>query len=77
VAIRPDSALNCAGQIASSLIPGATLTHVYGGGRILPLIGRAVGAMVMISSVPWCLFENHVLGRISLGVVLARKPGKG
>lgn len=77
VDIRPDSALNCAGQIASSLIPGATLTHVYGGGRILPLLGRALGAAVMLWSVPWCLFENHILGRISLGVVLARKPEKG
>lgn len=74
VEIRPDSALNCAGQIASSLIPGATLTHVYGGGRILPLIKRVLGAAVMLWSVPWCLFENHVLGRISFGVVLARKP---
>jgi hypothetical protein len=29
----------------------------------------------MVSSVPWCLFENHVLGRMPLGIVLARKPG--
>ena len=28
----------------------------------------------MLASVPWCLFENHVLGRISLGVVMAQKP---
>lgn len=67
--------MNCAGQIASSTIPGATLTHVYGQSRILPLAARAVGAGVMLASVPWCLFENHVLGRVSLGVVLARKPG--
>jgi SAM-dependent methyltransferase len=72
--VRPDSALNCAGQIASSLLPGASLTHAYGGGRLLPLVRRAVGAGVMLAAVPWCLFENHVLGRVSLGVVMARKP---
>ena len=74
VEIVPDSALNCAGQIASSLIPGATLTHVYGQSRIRPLVARAVGAGVMFAAVPWCLFENHVLGRVSLGVVMAQKP---
>lgn len=74
VAIVPDSALNCAGQIASSLIPGATLTHVYGQSRLRPLLARAVGAGVMLASVPWCLFENNVLGRVSLGVVMAQKP---
>ena len=72
--ILPDSALNCAGQIASSLIPGATLTHVYGQNRLLPLLARAVGAGAMLASVPWCLFENRVLGRPPLGVILARKP---
>lgn len=77
VAVRPDAALNCAGQVASSLVPGATLTHVYGGGKLLPLVLRAVGAGVMFGSVPWCLFENYVLGRPPLGVVLARKPGRG
>lgn len=76
VNILPDSALNCAGQIASSLIPGATLTHVYGQNRLLPLVARAVGAGVMLASVPWCLFENRVLGRVSLGVALAQKPAK-
>ena len=74
VDLVPDSTLNCAGQIASSLIPGATLTHVYGQSRLMPLLARAVGAGVMLASVPWCLFENHVLGRISLGVVMAQKP---
>ncbi|HXD87485.1 MAG TPA: class I SAM-dependent methyltransferase [Urbifossiella sp.] len=74
VAIVPDSALNCAGQIASSLLPGATLTHVYGQSRIKPLLARAVGAGVMFASVPWCLFENRVIGRISLGIAMAQKP---
>lgn len=74
VKIRPDSTLNCAGQIGSSLIPGATLTHTYGSSRIKPLLARGVGAAVMLASVPWCAFENHVLGRVSLGIVFAKKP---
>jgi SAM-dependent methyltransferase len=76
VTIVPDSALNCAGQIASSLIPGATITHVYGQSKLKPLVARAVGAGAMFASVPWCLFENHVLGRAPLGIVVARKPHK-
>lgn len=72
----PDSALNCAGQIASSLVPGATLTHVYGQSKIGPLLRRAVGAAAMFASVPWCLLENHVLGRCPLGVVMAQKPDR-
>ncbi len=77
VVIVPDSALNCAGQVASSLVTGATLTHTYGQSRLRPLIARAIGAGVMFASVPWCLFENTVLGRMSLGIVMARKPGGG
>jgi SAM-dependent methyltransferase len=73
-AIVPDSTLNCAGQIASSLIPGATLTHVYGQSRLKPLLARAIGAGVMFASVPWCFFENRILGRVSLGVAMAQKP---
>ncbi len=75
VTIVPDSTLNCAGQIASSLIPGATLTHVYGQSRLLPLLARAMGAGVMFASVPWCFFENRILKRTSLGIVIAQKPG--
>jgi SAM-dependent methyltransferase len=75
VRILPDSALNCAGQVASSAVTGATLTHVYGQKRLLPLAARALGGVVMLMSVPWSLFENRVLGLPPLGVVLARKPG--
>ena len=74
ISLVPDSALNCAGQIGSSLIPGATVTHLYGKGGWRPLVGRAVGAAVTFAAVPWCLFENHVLGRVSMGMVVARKP---
>jgi SAM-dependent methyltransferase len=78
VNLLPDSALNCAGQIGSSLVPGATLTHAYGsGGKIGPLFRRAVGAAAMAASVPWCLFENHVLGRMPLGIAMAHKPANG
>lgn len=73
--IVPDSTLNCAGQIGSSLIPGATLTHVYGQSRIKPLLARALGAGVMFASIPWCFFENRILGRTSLGIAIAQKPG--
>lgn len=74
VRVLPDSALNCAGQVASSLVPGATLTHAYGQNRLRPLVARAVGAAAMVAAVPWCLFENHVLGRMPLGIVVAQKP---
>jgi SAM-dependent methyltransferase len=72
--IVPDSTFNCAGQIASSLIPGATFTHVYGQSRWKPLLARAVAAGVMLASMPWCLFENRILGRVSLGIAIAQKP---
>lgn len=77
IAVLPDSALNCAGQVASSLIPGATITHAYGQNRLRPLLARGLGAAAMLASVPWCLFENLVLHRPPLGVVLARKPLPG
>jgi SAM-dependent methyltransferase len=75
VEIVPDSVLNCAGQVASSALPGASLTHAYGKGGLLPFARRAVGAGVMAAAVPWCAVENYALGRPSLGIALARKPG--
>jgi hypothetical protein len=74
VEIRPDSVLNCAGQIGSSAIPGGTLTHVYGGGAMMALVKRLIGAGVTLAAVPFCYIENNVLSRISLGIVLAQKP---
>jgi SAM-dependent methyltransferase len=74
VRIVADSLLNCAGQVGSSLIPGATITHAYGGGRLWSLAARALGGVVTFASIPWCAFENHVLGKPSMGMVLARKP---
>lgn len=74
VSIQPDSVLNCAGQIGSSLLPGATLTHVYGGGRVLALLARLVGAGVTLLSIPFCLAENYIWRRVSLGLVFAHKP---
>ncbi|QDU24303.1 class I SAM-dependent methyltransferase [Urbifossiella limnaea] len=73
--IVPDSALHCGGQVGSSLVPGATITHAYGGRGLGPLARRALGAAVTFAAVPWCAFENHVLGRPSMGIAVARKPG--
>lgn len=72
--VVPDSTLNCAGQIGSSLLPEATLTHVYGQSKWKPLLLRFAGAAVTIAAAPVCYVENHVLGRISLGIVVGRKP---
>jgi SAM-dependent methyltransferase len=74
IRVLPDSAINCAGQIASSTIPGSTLTHFYGSKSFLPFFLRGIGAGVMVASIPFCLTENYVLKRPSLGVVLAQKP---
>jgi len=72
--IIPDSALNCAGQFASSLISGATLTHLYGQNRLVPLFLRSIGAGVMLASLPWCMLENFLFSRPVFGVALAQKP---
>jgi SAM-dependent methyltransferase len=73
-AVVPDSTLNCAGQIGSSLLPEATLTHVYGQSKWKPLLLRFAGAAVTIAAAPACYIENHILGRISLGIAIGRKP---
>jgi SAM-dependent methyltransferase len=75
VVIRGDSVLNCAGQVGSSALPGGTLTHVYGGTALWAYAKRLLGAVVTLAAVPACFIENECLHRISLGIVLARKPG--
>lgn len=74
VELAPDSALNCAGQVGSSLLPGAAITHVYGGARWRPVLRRLAGGVVTGLAIPFCLVENYLLGRPSLGMVIARKP---
>jgi SAM-dependent methyltransferase len=74
VAFRPDAVLNCAGMIGSSLVPGAAITDVYGGGRVLALLRRLLGGVITLLSVPGCLVENYLFRRPSLGMVLAHKP---
>ena len=74
ILFRPDSVLNCAGMIGSSLLPGAALTDVYGGGKLKAMLLRFVGAGVTLLSVPLCWLENYAGGRPSLGMVIAHKP---
>ena len=75
--LEPDSALNCAGQIGSSLFPGAAITDVYAGSGVRALVRRLAGGAVTFLAIPFCLVENHLLGRPSLGMVLARRPPEG
>lgn len=74
VMLRPDTTLNCAGQIGISLFPGGTITHFYGGGRLRALLGRALAATGTVLGIPFCAVENHLLRRPSLGMVIAHKP---
>jgi SAM-dependent methyltransferase len=73
--LLPDSPLNCAGAFASSGVRGASITHVYSGGRWLSLAKRFLGGALMLSALPFCWVENHILKRPAMGVLLARKPG--
>lgn len=73
VKLRPDAALNCAGVVASSLVPAASLTHAYGGGG-MALARRVLGGAVSLLATPLVWAENHVLRRPSHGIVFGRRP---
>jgi SAM-dependent methyltransferase len=77
ISLHPDSTLNCAGQVGISLFPGGTITHFYGGGRLGAFVQRVLAGSATLFSIPFCAFENHVLRRPSLGMVLAHKPDTG
>ncbi len=74
VRLRPDATFNCAGLLALSLLPGASITHCYGGGRLRALALRLVGALATVAALPWCWLENRVARRPANGVFFARKP---
>jgi SAM-dependent methyltransferase len=74
VEIRPDSVLTCSGQLAMSAIPGGTITHVYGAGALGAWLRRLAGGACTLAAIPFCYAENHILNRISSGIVLAQKP---
>jgi SAM-dependent methyltransferase len=76
VKLVPDSTLNCAGQVGSSLLPGAAITDVYGGGRARAVVRRLLGGVATFLALPLCALENHVLGRPSLALVVARRPSQ-
>ena len=74
VVIRPDSCLNCAGQVASSLLPEASITQAYGEPRWKAVLLRVLGGLVTIGVVPFVLAENYVFQRPATALVFARKP---
>lgn len=74
ITLRPDAALNCAGVIASSLIPEASLTHAYGRGGSA-MLRRLAGGVVTLLATPLAWAENHVLRQPSHGIIFGRKPG--
>jgi hypothetical protein len=73
--LSSDSALNCAGIVAGSLLPGSDLTSAYGRRRwVVPMLRRLAGGVCAVAALPACLAENYLLGRTSHGILLARKP---
>lgn len=72
---RPDVLLHSAGPLASSIVSGATLTHVYGGGRTSAIVKRILGGLMTMAAVPFCYFEHTACDRMSHGILFARKPG--
>jgi SAM-dependent methyltransferase len=73
VAVRPDSTMNCAGQVGLTVFPNGAITHAYArGGRAL--LARLAGALVTLAAIPFCAVENSLVGRPSLGIVFAQKP---
>jgi SAM-dependent methyltransferase len=72
---RPDAMLNAAGPAASSIVSGATLTHVYGGGKWIAIAKRLFGGALTFAALPLCMLEHAACGRMSHGILFARKPG--
>lgn len=75
ITLRPDAALNCAGVMASSLIPEASLTHAYGRGG-WAMLRRLLGGAITLLATPAAWAENHVLRRPSHGIIFGRKTGE-
>ncbi len=74
VAVRPDSTWTCAGLAALSMFPGASTTHLYGGGKLRGLATRLLAGLASVLAIPWTLAENYLLHRPARGMVFARKP---
>lgn len=75
IVIRPDSNLSCAGQVATSLLPGASFTQAYGNGsRWIPMLLRIFAGTVTLAALPWVFLENQILHRPAGGIVFAQKP---
>jgi SAM-dependent methyltransferase len=76
IEIRPDALFNCAGLLALSLLPEASITHCYGGGRLRSLGLRLFGAIVTAAGLPWCYCENLLFGKPANAIFYAQKPDK-
>ncbi|MFO0799782.1 MAG: class I SAM-dependent methyltransferase [Gemmataceae bacterium] len=72
VSFFPDSALGCAGVVGLSVVSGSSVTRAYSG-PLRGLLARLAGGAVTLAALPWCLFENHVLRRPPLGIIVTRK----
>lgn len=77
VRIVPDAAFNAAGALASSLIPAASLTHVYGTNNdarrgLSPMLRRLVGGVVTLLATPLVWAEGHVLRQPGHGIVVGQ-----
>ena len=57
------------------MISGATLTHVYGGGKWKAIAARLLGGAVTVAALPLCYLEHAACDRMSHGILFARKPG--
>lgn len=75
IVFKPDAVLNSSGPAASSLVSGATLTHVYGGGRWSAIARRLLGGALTFAALPLCHLEHVACDRMSHGILFARKPG--
>ncbi len=74
VTIRPGTLLDCAGVLVLSLLPNTGSRHFRQSLPLHTLIASAAGGLAGLAAIPWCLIENYLLRRPSMGIVFSHKP---
>lgn len=74
VALMADSTPACASSLVLSLLPSATFHAACGQRTYGGILRRMLAIIVAVAALPWCLVENHLVGRPGTGIVLGRRP---
>jgi len=74
VELQPSPLFDCVGAAVLSVLPGCAITHLEKRNLISAALQLIASSVVSVVALPWCVIDNYLMRKPSIGIVFAQKP---